>query len=145
MQDAPDPERRQRFVSKLREWQQIEREAIDQTAEIMEKSSNPLIRELMDIIRHDSVQHFRVQQFLIDCLVEEPVTITPEEIDTVWDEIVRHDEIEKGVVELASELRRESTDFVQRALLDYLVQDEQKHDRMLEMLEEFRRNLYPYD
>ena len=136
---------KERLVSALREWQQIERDAIDQAAEVMERSSNPLIRELMDIIRTDSVQHFRVQQFLIDTLVENPVSVTPEEIDEVWDAIVRHEKIEKSVVAVAAELRRESTDFVQRTLLDYLLQDEKKHDRMLETLEDYRRNLYPYD
>lgn len=136
---------KEKLVSALREWQQIERDAIDQAAEVMEASSNPLIREIMDIIRNDSVQHFRVQQFLIDCLVETPVKVTPEEIDAVWDAIVCHEKIEKSVVEFAAELRRDSTDFVQRTLLDYLLQDEKKHDSMLEALEEFRRNLYPYD
>jgi rubrerythrin len=136
---------KERLVSALREWQQIERDAIDQAAEVMERSSNPLIREIMDIIRNDSVQHFRVQQFLIDSLVETSVSVTPEEIDAVWDALVRHEKIEKSVVAVAADLRRESTDFVQRTLLDYLLQDEKKHDRMLETLEDFRRNHYPYD
>ena len=136
---------KEKLVSALRAWQQVERDAIDQAAEVMERSSNPLIREIMDIIRNDSVQHFRVQQFLIDCLVENPVSVTPEEIDEVWEELVRHEKLEKSVVEVATELRAETKDFVQRSLLDYLLQDERKHDRMLEALEDYRRNHYPYD
>ena len=46
---------------------------------------------------------------------------------------------------IGGELRSRTTDFVHRALLDYLVTDEKKHDRMIEMLEDFRRSLYPYD
>ena len=49
----------------------IERKAIDSCAEIMEKTDNPLIRQIMEIIRNDSVQHHRVQQFIIDSLTKE--------------------------------------------------------------------------
>ena len=145
MQDAPGEESTKRLVSALRKWQDLERDAIDQTAEIMERSSNPLIRQIMEIIRNDSTQHFRVQQFLIDSLGESSVSITAEEIDLVWKEIQLHGEIERHVVKIAGELRSRTTDFVHRALLDYLVTDEKKHDRMIEMLEDFRRSLYPYD
>ena len=145
MQDAPGEESTKRLVSALRKWQDLERDAIDQTAEIMERSSNPLIRQIMEIIRNDSTQHFRVQQFLIDSLGESSVSITAEEIDLVWKEIQLHGEIERHVVKIGGELRSRTTDFVHRALLDYLVTDEKKHDRMIEMLEDFRRSLYPYD
>ena len=50
-------ERIENMVSVLREWQGIERLSMNDTAEIMEKTSNPLIRMIMEIIRHDSLMH----------------------------------------------------------------------------------------
>ncbi len=145
MTDKPKgPERIQRVIDLLRQWQKIERQSIESCAEIMEKTDNPLIRQMMEIIRNDSVQHHRVQQFLIDSMTTTPVTLKPEELALVWDEIVRHDELERKVIEMAEEARDECRMFVQRALLDYLIYDEKKHDKLLQDLENFKKNLYPY-
>ncbi len=138
------PERVEHTIQVLRQWQQLEREAIENTAEIMEKTGNPLIRQFMEIIRNDSVQHHRVQQFIIDSLTTTPVTLTPEDLAEVWDAIAAHDEVERKTIELAKELKEECRFFVQKALLEYLIIDEEKHDHLLGMLEEFKKKLYPY-
>lgn len=133
-----------KMVSTLRDWQGIERKAIDSCAEIMEKTDNKLIRQMMEIIRNDSVQHHRVQQFIIDSMTKEPVKLTPEELAQVWDEITAHDEVERETIRLAKELKEDCRFFVQRALLEYLIIDEEKHDHLLQSLEDFKKNLYPY-
>ena len=132
------------LVETLRKWQGIERKAIDSCADIMEKTDNSLIRQIMEIIRNDSVQHHRVQQFIIDSMTKEPVRLTPEELGQVWDEITAHDEVERQTIEIAKKLKEECRFFVQRALLDYLIVDEEKHDQLLKALEDFKKNLYPY-
>lgn len=144
MAKAKGPERIDKLVKTLRKWQGIERKSIDSCAEIMEKTDNPLIRQFMEIIRNDSVQHHRVQQFIIDSLTKEPVRLTPEELAEVWDEITAHDEIEHETIKLAKSLKEDCQFFVQRALLEYLIVDEEKHDQILQSLEDFKRNLYPY-
>jgi len=144
MASAKGPERIEKLVGALRQWQTIERKAIDSCANIMEKTDNALIRQMMEIIRNDSVQHHRVQQFIIDSLTKEQVRLTPEELGEVWDEITAHDEVERETIELAKELRKECRFFVQKALLDYLIIDEEKHDTLLKSLEDFKKNLYPY-
>ena len=144
MAKATGPERIDKLVGMLRKWQGIERKAVDSCAEIMEKTENPLIRQFMEIIRNDSVQHHRVQQFIIDSLTKEQVRLTPEELSEVWDEITAHDEVERETIKLAKELKNECKFFVQRALLEYLIVDEEKHDQLLHSLEDFKKNLYPY-
>jgi len=138
------PERTEKLVSTLKKWQQIEREAIETCSDIMDKTKNPLIRQIMEIIRNDSTQHHRVQQFIIDSLTKEPVSLTPEELAEVWDQIEAHDEVERKTIEMAKECRDECRFFVQRSLLDYLITDEEKHDHLLQQLEGFKKNLYPY-
>ena len=144
MTSAKGPERVTEMVGLLRKWQALERDAIETTAEIMEKTNNPLIRQFMEIIRNDSVQHHRVQQFLIDSLTTTPVQLTPEELAEVWDAIEAHDQVERETIALAKQLKEECRFFVQRSLLDYLIVDEEKHDQILGQLEEFKKNLYPY-
>jgi rubrerythrin len=138
------PERTAQLVEALRRWQAIERESINHTAEMMEKTDNLLVRQILEIIRNDSVQHHRVQQFIIDSVTKTPVNLRPEDLGEIWDEIEKHDAAEREVIELGKKLRDECTMFVQRTLLDYLIYDEEKHDKILGDLEKFKKNLYPY-
>ena len=135
------PERLAKTVDVLRQWQGIERDAIETTAQIMEKTNNLLIRQIMEIIRNDSVQHHRVQQFLIDSITRTPVTLSPEELAEVWGQLEAHDELERQTIELAKELLEDSTEPVQNILLKYLLVDEQKHDEILGELEEFKKHM----
>jgi hypothetical protein len=137
-------QRTQEMVDAMRQWQGIERDAIDTCTALMEKTDNLLVRQIMEIIRNDSVQHHRVQQFIIDSLTRTPVKLTPEDLALIWDEIEKHDEAERKTIELGKKVRDECPFFVQRTLLDYLIDDEQKHDKLLGELEKFKKNLYPY-
>jgi rubrerythrin len=137
-------QRTEELVAGLRRWQAIERQAVDHTAELMEKTDNLLVRQILEIIRNDSVQHHRVQQFIIDSLTKTPVSLRPEDLSEIWTEIEKHDAAEREVIELGKKLRDECTLFVQKSLLDYLIYDEEKHDKILGELEKFKKNLYPY-
>ncbi len=138
------PERVDEMVEGLKKWQSIERKSMEQTAEIMESTANPVIRMIMEIIRQDSMMHHRVQQFMIDSLTREAVSLSPEEISEIWTRIEEHDEMEKDVIRMAKELKEKAWSPVHKQLLDYLLTDEAKHDRLLEQLGELKKGLYPY-
>jgi hypothetical protein len=138
---AEDPKA---LVATLKRWQELEAESVNQARAIIEKTKNPLIRLVMEIISHDSTMHARVQQVIIDSLEKEAFHLTPEELGEIWDMIDKHTSMEKETVELGDKARRNIRGFVQRYLLNYLMEDEQKHDRLLAQLEDFKRNLYPY-
>lgn len=138
------PEQIAKTIDTLRHWQKLERQAIETMSELMEQTDNPLIRQILEIIRNDSTQHHRVQQFLIDSMTTTPVQLTPEDLAHVWDAISAHDEVERETIEIAKELKEECRFFVQRSLLEYLIIDEEKHDTILGQLEQFKKNLYPY-
>ena len=122
------------MIKVLRQWQGIERQAMSFTAEISEKTESSLIRMIMEIIRHDSNMHHRVQQFLIDSLTVADVAVTREDVANIWERIEAHDRTEKRTIELAKELREKAWSPVHKQLLDYLLIDEQKHDTLLEQL-----------
>jgi rubrerythrin len=135
------PERLAKTVDVLRQWQGIERDAIETTAQIMEKTNNLLIRQIMEIIRNDSVQHHRVQQFLIDSITRTPITMSPEDLAEVWGQIEAHDELERQTIELAKQLKEQTTEPMHKILLDYLLRDEEKHDTILGDLEAFKKHM----
>ena len=132
------------LLSTITRWQEIESAAIAQTTAVMEKTKNPLIRLVMEIIRQDSAMHRRVQQVILDSLEKEAFSLSPEELGEVWDMIEKHASMEKETIALAEKARRNCRLFIQRHLLTYLIEDEQKHDRLLTQLEDFKRKIYPY-
>ena len=144
MASKKGPERVDEMVESLKKWQSIERKSMEQTAEIMETTTNPVIRMVMEIIRQDSMMHHRVQQFMIDSLTREAVSLSPEEINEIWTKIEEHDEMEKDVINMAKELKEKAWSPVHKQLLDYLLTDEAKHDRLLEQLGELKKGMYPY-
>jgi hypothetical protein len=125
----------------MREWQGIGRHAIETTTKIIEKTDNLLIRQFMEIIRNDSVQHHRVQQVIIDSLTKQSVVLSHDDLAQIWDEIHAHDQVDKKTLQMAKECKEECRFFVQRSLLEYLVADEQKHDLLLQGLQNFKENM----
>lgn len=128
----------------LRAWQKIEDDSVAHAGEIIGKTQNALIRIVMEIIQHDSVMHKRVQQAILDSLEKEAFTLQPEELAGIWDSIENHDKAEKQAIQMAEEACQSCPLVAQRQLLEYLIEDERKHDRLLAHLEDFKRNLYPY-
>jgi hypothetical protein len=132
------------LVTTLKRWQEIEDGSVASTTEIIERTTNPLIRLVMEIIRQDSVMHKRVQQVILDGLQKEAFSLTPEELGQIWHLVEKHAELEKDTLVLAEKARKNCRLFVHRHLLTYLIEDEQKHDRLLAQLEDFKRGIYPY-
>ena len=128
----------------LRKWQKIEDGSVEQTTAILKKTQNPLIRLVMEIIRQDSVMHKKVQQAILDSLEKESFQLNPEELSEIWDMIEMHDEAEAEAIRMAEEARRNCPLVIQRQLLEYLIDDERKHERLMGHLEDFKRSLYPY-
>jgi hypothetical protein len=129
------------MVKVLRQWQGIERQSMNFTAEISEKTDSSLIRLIMDIIQHDSHTHHRVQQFLIDSVTKESVAVTREDVVAIWDSIEEHDKIEKQTIKLAEGLKKDAWTPVHKLLLEYLLRSESLHDSLLEQLGEFKADM----
>jgi hypothetical protein len=137
-------EQQEELVALLKRWQKLEEEGITFLNALQGETDNPVLKEVLEIIKQDSGQHRRVQQLLIDGLTKEAFTVTPEEVAAIWEKLEEHDELEKETISMAHEARRSSNQLFIRFFLGYLLADEEKHHRMLENLEDVKRGLYPY-
>jgi len=139
-------EKLEQLAEKMKQWQKIENAAVAQTAKIMDEAEHPLIRLVAEIIQRDSNAHHRVQQAIIDSLEKENVNVFYEDLEKVWDSVAKHILIEKKTIELARESLSalEGTRFpVQQYLVNYLLHDEEKHDKLLCDLELIKKRMYP--
>ena len=135
------------LVATMRNWQHIEDAAVSATNKVMEKTDNPLIRMVMEIIQNDSRMHYRVQDLIASSVANKKIQLTPDELGTVWNDIRKHIKTEKEMVKYVEEtleLVGGRKMLVQEYLLRYLKVDEEKHDFLLAALEEVKKGMYPY-
>ena len=135
------------LASCMKRWQKVENASVASTGQVIDKTENPVIRLVMEIIQRDSQMHYRLQELIIDSLEKKAIELNPEELADVWGLIEKHIEIEEKTIALAEE----SVDAlkgaempVQQYLLGYLLEDERKHANMLKQLDTIKRGMYPY-
>ena len=139
-------EKQEALVEKMKVWQKIENAAVTQTSQILEETDHRLIRAVAEIIQQDSRMHYRIQQLIIDSLEKEAVPVLVDQLEKVWGAIDKHIQIEKKTIELAKESLQaiEGTkNVVQIYLLNYLLADEKKHDKLLSDLDLIKKKMFP--
>jgi len=138
----------QDLVANMRSWQKVENASIASTGRVIEKTANPIVRLVMEIIQRDSQMHYRVQEWVAESLSGKTVTLSPEEVGDVWQMIEDHIRLEKRTLELAEEalaaIAGSKGMLVQTYLLEYLSEDEKKHNLLLERLAKIQKGMYPY-
>jgi hypothetical protein len=140
-------ESQEKLVANMRNWQKVENASVASTGRVIEKTENPIVRLVMEIIQRDSQMHYRVQELIADSL-EKGIAITPDDIGDVWGMIEDHIKLEKKTMELAQmsldAIKGSKGMLVQAYLLEYLLDDERKHTQLLERLGNIQRGMYPY-
>jgi hypothetical protein len=137
----------ERIVDSMRRWQHMENATIAATANVIEKTKNPIVRIVMEIVQRDSQMHYRVQELIADSLTSKTVSLTPEELERVWDLIEKHIKLERQSVDMAEEALaalKGKKMVVQEYLIRYLLEDENKHNHILDSLEVVKKGMYPY-
>ena len=73
----------EQLVDNMRRWQKIENSAVASTGMVIDKTENPIVRLIMEIIQRDSQMHYRVQDLIAESLTVKSLTLTPEELGDV--------------------------------------------------------------
>lgn len=138
-------EAQERLVKTMQNWQKIEDASVASTGSIIEKTGNPLIRQVMEIIQADSQRHFHIQQMIIDSFDKQSLTVSPDDLVEIWDSIEKHIALERRTIELANEALESlkgSRNVVAQYLIEYLLEDESKHNKILDNLESIKKGMY---
>jgi len=135
------------IVDNMKRWKKIENTSVSSTGQIIEKTENPIVRLVMEVIQRDSQMHYRVQELIADSLEGKTISLSPDELEEVWGMVEHHIELEKETVKLAEESLeaiKGKKMVVQAYLLEYLLEDENKHNSILAKLETIKKGMYPY-
>ena len=131
------------LINILKRWQSIEDDSIRNTTDIIKKSNSTIVNVIMEIIRQDSVMHRRIQQLIIDNYTKKTIAMDRDQLNEIWDLITEHDEAERKTIELANYALTQIDDPIVKLLLEYLLLDESKHDKLLTDLEKYKDSVYP--
>ena len=134
----------QQIVGNMKKWQKIEDATVAATGMIIEKTDNPIIHLIMEIIQRDSQMHYRLQEWIADSLEFKTVSLSYDELDRVWALIEKHIELEKKTLAMAKEsleALKGRKMVIQEYLLNYLAEDEQKHNNLLTHLEGIKKGM----
>lgn len=140
-------EMQEKLVENMKAWQKIEVASVASTYKVMEQTENPVINLVMEVIQRDSQMHHKVQGYIISTLTEKSPEFNPEELAKVWDSISNHIEIEKKMVKNvieALDMLKGKHMAIQEYMMNYLLEDEKKHDMLLETLDKIKAGMYPY-
>jgi len=137
------------MVENLKKWQKIEDASINMVNTYKQKTDNPLITTVLNILKKDSRFHRELQEMLINSVEVESFSMTPDDVGVITELIDKHHSIEKDVIEIGRSVRGVLPDrggfVLQKFLLDYLIADEEKHDTLLDGLEKVKGGMYPYN
>jgi hypothetical protein len=134
------------IIDAMKKWQKMEDASLASTGRILEKTTNPIIRMIMEIIQWDSQMHHTVEKWIAESLERTPYSFTPDELQQVWTMIEQHIELEQRMIDAAKALLpslKGKRMVVQEYLLDYLLKDETKHASLLRRLEGIKRGMLP--
>lgn len=140
-------ELQEKMLDNMKRWQKIEDASVASTEKVIENTDNPIISIVMEVIQNDSKMHHRVQQLIIDSLEKQALSLTPEEMGGIWEMIENHLNIEKRMSSLLEEALgalKGKKMIVQEYLLNYLLDDEKKHEKLLTSFENIKKGMYPY-
>jgi hypothetical protein len=132
------------IIDNMKKWQKIEDATVATTGLILEKTDNPVVHLIMEIVQRDSQMHYRVQEWIADSLENKTITLTFEELDRIWSLIEKHIELEKKTLDMAKqslEALKGRKMVLQEYLLNYLAEDEEKHNNLLTHLEGIKRGM----
>ena len=135
-----------KIVDTMKEWQKMEDASLASTGRIIERTTNPIIRLTMEVIQRDSQMHYNVEKWVAESLQGAAISLTPEELSSVWSMIEHHIELERkmvGAVEKLLPSLKGKRMVVQEYLLGYLLEDETKHSNLLKRLEGIKRGMLP--
>ncbi len=136
-----------KIIENMNKWQNIENTTVAHTGKIINKTDNPIIKIIMEIIQQDSKMHHRIQGLIAESLESSTVSLSPDDLAEIWDMLEKHIQMEKDAVNMAIdslEALKGKKMVVQEYLLDYLRIDEEKHDQILDNLATIKKGMYPY-
>jgi len=140
-------ETNQKIVDQIRGWRDLDNKSASLIEETIARCDHPVVCTVMEIIRRDAELHSRVVDLIVESMERRPLTMSLDQFGEVVGLIQKHLEVKEQMAKAMDEtlsLAKDKSLGIQRFLLTYVLEDERKHQAMLQGIEQVKRTLYPY-
>jgi rubrerythrin len=131
---------RKSFHDLIDRWVGIEENAIDNATDLINRSKNPMLKSMIELIKMDSQKHKRILE-TIRLNLDSAVTFSTDDLKVVDTLVEKHAMMEKHAVETAEQALEMSSLPIPRFLLAHLLQDERNHDAYVQELNELKAHM----
>lgn len=131
------PKNRSNFEELIKKWIILEENTIDSASDLINQSKNPIVKNIIDLIKLDSEKHKHILES-IRLSLDHTVTFSTDDLKVVDSFVEKHASLEKNAVETAEQAIEMSSLPIPRFLLEQLLVDEKKHDSYMEELNELK-------
>lgn len=121
------------FLNLLRKWIAIEKATIKMTDNLLPRVENPILTCLIDTIKRDSEKHQQILDMVLEGM-EGTVVLTHDDMAILCEFLEKHIQIEKDAVDIAGQTLKKVRTPIAKFLLEYLYEDEKKHDFIMDNL-----------
>lgn len=125
------------FLKLLNRWIAIEKATIKMTDNLLPKVENPILTCLIDTIKRDSEKHQQILNMVLEGM-EGTVTLTHDDMAILGEFIEKHTQIEQDAVNIAGQTIKKVRTPIAKFLLEYLYEDEKKHDFIMDNLSKLK-------
>ena len=126
-------ETNEEFLKLLKKWIAIEKATIKLTENLLPKVENPILTCLIDTIKRDSEKHHQILDLVLEGM-EGTITLRHEDMAVLGEFIEKHTQIEQDAVNIAGQTLKSVRTPIAKFLLEYLYEDEKKHDFIMDNL-----------
>ncbi len=131
-------ERDKQMLDLLKGWKALEDHTIKICSKISKKTKNPIIKTLITAIKNDSEKHKSILQLINDSMTKMAFVLTPDDLIDISTLLDKHITIEQKSIITANKAIDMSRDAVVKQLLRLILEDEKKHVKLIEQMNELR-------
>lgn len=127
-----------KMLTLLKRWKELEAATIKSCGTITKKTKNPLVKTLITSIANDSAKHKSILQLIIDSMTKKAFVLTPDEVSLIAALLDKHIDLENEAIDIADQAVKLSKDPVTKQLLLLILEDEKKHAKLTEQINELK-------
>ncbi len=143
MAEAAQKSRRDKLVRGVEDWKKTNQEKKRLALALHDRTKSYFVQIIARAVQRDAEKHAEILQALLDCM-DCTVTMTPEELGELTELIESQIQAGKKGRKLATAALKEQQNFITTHLFQYILDDEDKNGALMERLNKFKGQLYPY-
>ena len=129
------------LIALLEIWINVEKNAMEATTHILSKIDDKLLRALIGDIRGDSRKHKELLELVMAVETKEAKLMQGQADKILESFISTHALLEENAVEVAENAFDKVTNPISRLIISYILQDEKKHDFLMDALEKYYQEI----